>query len=55
MLNEREVTYRMKCALDQGVPFLNYGIVIAYMKGILHRSLSLFPDLQKLVPANETR
>ena len=50
MLNEREVTYRMKCALDQGVPFLNYGIVIAYMQGILHRSLSLFPDLQKLVP-----
>ena len=51
MLNEREVAYRMKCALDQGVPFLNYGIVIAHMKGILHRSLSLFPELQKLVSA----
>ncbi|MBQ4480219.1 MAG: [Victivallales bacterium] len=55
MLNEREVTCRMKCALDQGVPFLNYGIAIAYMKGILHRSLSLFPELQKLVLAHETR
>lgn len=35
MLNEREVKYRMKCAVDQGIPFTNYGIVIAYMKGIL--------------------
>ena len=52
MLNEREVAYRMKCASDQGVPFLNYGIAIAFMKGILHRSLSLFPELQKLVPAS---
>ena len=35
MLNEREVKYRMKCAVDQGIPFTNYGIAIAYMKGIL--------------------
>lgn len=35
MLNEKEVKYRMKCAVDQGIPFTNYGIVIAYMKGIL--------------------
>ena len=34
MLNEREVKYRMKCAVDQGIPFTNYGIAIAYMKGI---------------------
>ena len=39
----------MKCALDQGVPFTNYGVVIAYMQGILPRSLSLFPHLQALV------
>ena len=49
MLNEREVRYRMKCALDQGVPFTNYGVVIAYMQGILPRSLSLFPHLQALL------
>lgn len=42
MLNEREVKYRMKCAEDQGVPFTNYGIVIAYMKGILKRSIEIF-------------
>ncbi len=45
MLNEREVKYRMKCARDQGVPFTNYGIVIAYMQGILKRSLEIFPYL----------
>lgn len=43
MLNEREVKYRMKCAEDQSVPFTNYGIVIAYMKGILKRSIEIFP------------
>lgn len=49
MLNEREVTYRMKSALDQGVPFTNYGIALAGMNGILKRSLEIFPDLQKLI------
>ena len=42
MLNEREVRYRMKCAGDAGVPFTNYGMVIAQMKGILERSLEIF-------------
>lgn len=45
MLNEREVKYRMKCAVDQNVPITNYGIVIAYMQGILKRSLEIFPHL----------
>ena len=45
MLNEREVKYRMKCAVDQNVPITNYGIVIAYMQGILKRSISIFPHL----------
>ncbi|MDO4459831.1 MAG: [FeFe] hydrogenase H-cluster maturation GTPase HydF [Clostridia bacterium] len=49
MLNEREVKYRMKCAMDQGVPFTNYGITIAYMNGILKRSIEIFPDLATLV------
>lgn len=50
MLNGREVGYRMKTAVDQAVPITNYGIAIAYMKGILRRSLSVFPDLQELLP-----
>ena len=45
MLNEREMKYRQKCALDAGVPITNYGIAIAYMKGILKRSLMPFPDI----------
>ena len=43
MLNDREMRYRMKCAVDQEIPFTNYGTLIAHMNGILRRSLSLFP------------
>ncbi|HBE85555.1 MAG TPA: [FeFe] hydrogenase H-cluster maturation GTPase HydF [Lachnoclostridium sp.] len=49
MLNEREIEYRRKCASDAGVPFTNYGIAIAYMKGILKRSLKVLPDLEELL------
>ena len=45
MLNEREMSYRQKCAQDQGVPMTNYGIAIAYMNGILRRSTAMFPDI----------
>ncbi len=45
MLNEREVKYRQKCAIDQQVPITNYGIAIAAMQGILRRSISIFPHL----------
>ncbi len=47
MLNEREMKYRMKCAEDAGTPITNYGTAIAYMNGILIRSLEIFPDLVK--------
>lgn len=42
MLNEREMKYRLKCAEDAGIPMTNYGTAIAYMKGILDRSLEIF-------------
>ena len=42
MLNEREMKYRLKCAKDQGVPVTNYGTAIAYMQGILTRSVEIF-------------
>ena len=45
MLNEREMKYRLKCAGDQGVPMTNYGILIAYMQGILKRSVEPFPEI----------
>ncbi len=49
MLPGREVLYRMKCATDQNVPMTNYGIAIAYMQGILRRSIALFPDLEAIL------
>ena len=49
MLNEQEMQYRLKMAENQGVPMTNYGILIAYMKGILERSLQPFPDMAALL------
>lgn len=45
MLNEREMKYRLSCAGDQEVPMTNYGILIAYMNGILERSLEPFGEI----------
>ena len=44
MLNEREMKYRLKCAEDAHIPMTNYGTAIAYMNGILNRSISIFKD-----------
>lgn len=44
MLNEREMKYRLKCAEDAHIPITNYGTAIAYMNGILNRSISIFRD-----------
>lgn len=42
MLNEREMKYRLRMAVDQNVPMTNYGIAIAYMTKILDRSIRPF-------------
>ena len=44
MLTEREMRYRRGLAADSGVPFTNYGTLIAHMNGILRRSLEPFPE-----------
>lgn len=49
MLNEKEVHFRMKSAVRQGVPFTNYGIAIAMMHGILDRSVEVFPAIHALL------
>ncbi len=49
ILNEREMKYRLSCAEDQGVPMTNYGILIAYVKGILKRSVEVFPDISRML------
>lgn len=54
MLNEREMKYRLECAEDAGVPMTNYGIAIAYMKGILERSLKPFPQIAEVLAEDNT-
>ena len=44
MLNEREMKYRLKCAEDAKIPITNYGTCIAYINGILERSLQPVKD-----------
>lgn len=43
MTPDREMLYRMKCANDAHIPFTNYGIFIAYVNGILERSIKNVP------------
>lgn len=49
MLNEREMQYRIKCVADQNIPFTNYGITIAYINGILKRTVEPFLQIYKLL------
>lgn len=41
-LTGREASGRYQRSLEQGVPITNYGIAIAYMNGILDRSIEIF-------------
>lgn len=47
MLNEKEMQYRLKCAGQQNISMTNYGTAIAYMNGILKRSVQIFADVDK--------
>lgn len=49
MLNEREVSHRADRTAAQGVPITNYGTMIAYVHGILKRSLEIFPEYKELI------
>lgn len=49
MITERDVMSRMERAKEENIPFTNYGITIAYMNGILKRSIKVFPELNKLI------
>lgn len=54
MLQEREMQNRLARAAQEGVPITNYGIAIAYMKGILKRSLKPFPEMADLLTGGKT-
>ncbi len=43
MLNKRAMSYRVEQAVRAGVPIVNYGVLIAYVQGILERAISPFP------------
>ncbi len=49
MLGEKEMKYRLACAKAEGIPMTNYGIAIAYMQGILKRSVEPFPYIHSLL------
>lgn len=42
MLNRREMQYRLERCREQGVPVTNYGVLIAYLNGILGRAVEVF-------------
>ena len=44
MLTRREVLRRIECAVVQGKPIVNYGVLIAALHGILERAISPFID-----------
>lgn len=49
MLNAREMQSRAGHAFDSNVPMTNYGTAIAYMNGILKRSIAPFPDILEIL------
>ena len=48
MINRKEMLYRVNKAKEEGVPIVNYGVLLAYVHGILDRALEMFP-LAKLI------
>lgn len=42
MLNRKAMRHRIKQAVDAGVPIVNYGVFIAYVQGILERTVEPF-------------
>lgn len=48
-LGPREMASRQRAAREQGVPITNYGILIAYLNGILPRTAAPFPDVAALL------
>lgn len=44
-LNDKEVLHRYSLSKSQQMPISNYGITIAYLNGILKKSIEIFPDI----------
>jgi hypothetical protein len=48
MITPKQVTSRLKEAIDAGVPVTNYGMAIAYTKGIFDRAIEPFVKKEKV-------
>lgn len=46
MLNRRQMLHRIQVARENGVPIVNYGVILAFVHGILDRALQPFPLAQ---------
>lgn len=44
VLNDREMKFRMEKASSENVPMTNYGVAVAFMRGILKRSIRMFQE-----------
>lgn len=53
MLGNKEMQARITNSKKAGVPIVNYGVAIAYMHGILERSLEAFPEARSVINAEE--
>ena len=49
MLNEKEMKYRLRSCMTAGVPVTNYGILIAYLNGILKRTIQPFAEVADIL------
>lgn len=43
MLNKREMMYRISYAKNKNIPIVNYGVLIAYVQGLMPRAIEIFP------------
>ena len=49
MLPPKEMQFRQALAGEQSIPITNYGTAIAHCKGILRRSLAVFPEVLRFI------
>jgi [FeFe] hydrogenase H-cluster maturation GTPase HydF len=49
MINRKEMLHRLVAAQQADVPIVNYGVLIAYVLGILKRALAPFPEVQQIL------
>ena len=47
-LNEREMKHRISVAKSEGIPVTNYGILIAFLNGILKRTVEPFDEISDI-------